>query len=319
MSKPPVLIANVIGQTAAMIASPFFNGTSIKDAYFEGYRAIEDIFPDAVLAQVIAERLNKEVGQKILCEELHLVRSIVYYGENKTPIADFSGLEYVSNLEVIRLTHLMDLGSVPDTLQRLPRLKVIEVTHGQLTAIPEWVFQLPVVEKLNFSYQHITDLPTKVEKAKRLRSLQLTRNKISHLPSELWTLKQLQLLNIGGNPVEKISKDVVFLTKLQQLDISQTKVAKLPLNLAFLESLVYLNITGTPIKALDFLLQRRVQDKLHIEGENNDMRITTYPKREYVDEKRLFPGTMLMATAFSFFAVGAGVKCVQKKRQKEEL
>jgi len=317
MAKAPVIIANVIGQSAAMFISPFVNGTSVKEAYFEGYRKIEDIFPDRVLSAFIADLLGKKVEEKILCEALYPLRSLVYRAEKRPQVRNFAGVEYLGGLETLRITHCEDLQEVPRLLQRLPSLRAIEFSHGTLRSIPEWIFKMPRLEKLNFSGQNLTYLPPSVSKAKRLRALQLSDNSIETLPEELGQLKHLQALNVSGNPVTKLPKNIIYLTKLSQLDISKTQISHLPINLAFLETLTYLNITNTPIKKLDFFLQRRVQDNLKIEGDHRKMEITTYAKREYEDDRKLFPGTMLTATLFSFLAVGAGVQYLKKKKTKE--
>jgi len=317
MAKTSVIVANVIGQVATLVVSPFFECKGIKERYFDGYRKISDIFPDTVLASFIAEHLGKTVEQKILCEELHLLRNLVYRAEKKEQIRDFSGIEYLGNLEVIRLSHLTELKTIPPVLQELQNLKVLEFSHGWLRDIPDWIFAIPRLERLNFSQQQIADVSGEIGKAKRLRVFNISGNNVTFLPREIGLLKQLQALNVSHNPLLKLPTDIIYLTKLKQLDISNTMVKYLPINLAFLTDLTYLNIEDTQITKVDFLLQRRLEEDLRIDGKSRDIEVTTYEKREYENDRGLFPGTMMTATAMSLFAVGFGVKYLKNKKTKK--
>lgn len=317
MSKTQVMIANMIGQATAMLVSPLFDGGGVKEVYFEGYRKINEIFVDEVLASLIAEQLAKPIDHDILCEELYLLRNLVYRAEHKKKIFNFSGLEYLANLEIIRMSYLENLSTLPDELQKLSNLKVIEFSHGIVEEIPTWVFKLPKLEKLNVSYQKLTNLPLHLSQAKRLRVLNVAGNQLTLLPTEIGTLRHLQVLNVSHNPLSKLPAETVYLTKLNKLDISHTNIAHLSINLAFLEDLEYLNIENTNIKKVDFLLQRRTQDNLRLLGESDDLKVVTYSKSEYADSRKLFPGTMLAMTTFGLLALGMGVNYLKNINTKK--
>jgi len=318
MTKTPVLIGNALGQTVAMLISPLFNGTTIKENYFDGYRKLSAVFPDPNLARLIAHQLGKDVKDRILCETLYVIQTVVYRAEDKTAIDDFSGIEYLANLEIFRMSGFSHMKQVPDVLHHLPSLKVIEFSHGNLTMIPEWIFTLPRLEKLNFSGQKITEIAPTIRRAKRLKTLNLAHNQLDALPEEIGQLKHLSVLDISDNPLRKLPRDVAYLTKLSELDISNTKISHLPVHLAFLEALQYLNITNTDIKQLDFLLQRKRQHNLRIHGERHDMDVRAYIKHEYEDDRHLRPCALLATSALSLFALGVGVKYLKEKKTKGE-
>jgi Leucine-rich repeat (LRR) protein len=318
MSKTPVLIGNVVGQTVAMLISPLFNGTGIKEKYFDGYRRLSAVFPDANLARLIADQLGKDVKDRVLCETLYLIRTLVYRADEGSAIADFSGIEYLGNLEVFRVSGHTKMEQVPEQLRSLPSLRVVECSGGRLRAIPAWIFTLPRLEKLNFSEQKITDITSLIQRARRLKMLNLSHNQLDVLPEAIGRLKYLNVLDVHANPLRKLPHDVAYLTQLTHLDISDTQISHLPVSLAFLDTLKSLNITNTNITQLDFLLQRRGRDNLRIQGERRDMEVRAYIKHEYEDDRHLSPCALVTTSALSLLAIGAGVKYLKEKKLKGE-
>ncbi|KAJ7315645.1 GTP-binding protein of the rab [Desmophyllum pertusum] len=111
---------------------------------------------------------------------------------------------------------------VPDTVTELTEVKILDLSHNNLTAIPKpltnlttlilshnRLAQLPeiVVELINLIRLHVDSnqlylLPTSIKQLKKLQVLDLSNNKLKILCIEdISSLKHLEELYVGGNPL----------------------------------------------------------------------------------------------------------------------
>ena len=313
MKMPNVILGNLAGQLVATIISPFFNGTEIKHTRFDGVKKIGDIFPDAALATFIAKQLKKSVSSEILCEELYLIQNFIYKGKEKKEIIDFTGLEYLGNLRIFRITHHHHMTVIPQQLRYIYSLRVLEISSGNLDAIEAWVFQLPKIQKINFSHQKIVAIPDTIIQAKRIVLLNFSNNKIENIPSIIGKIKSLEVLNISYNPIHQLPTEIMYLNKLRRLDVSNTQLVSLPTSLGFVKELDYLDIRNTRIEQIDSILKQRMDKHLIIHWNTQEIKVFVYPKNEY-NESHIFPSATIASSIVGFTLIGMGIASIKRFR-----
>lgn len=314
MKNSQVVMGNIIGQFAAVLISPFFNGTTVKTTTFNGFKKIADIFPDTVLAENIANHLRKKIDDEILCEELYLIKRFFQDGK-KAAIHDFSGLEYLGGLEIIRVVSHKQLLHIPKQLQALYALQVVEFSDGILQEIPEWLFLLPRLKKLNLAKQKINLFTDKMCEKTQIIYLNLADNEIATLPKTIGQLKHLKYFNVSGNPITTIPIELMYLKQLVSLDFSGTKIEQLPICLANISTLKELKIKQTNIKKIDGLLYQKSNADLRI-YQDTAVEVRTYNKEHYEKPKGMFPTAVLMAVGTMLGVASIGFRTYQKTKMK---
>jgi hypothetical protein len=104
---------------------------------------------------------------------------------------------------------------LPDSIQKLTVLQVLDLGDNELKGLPEWIGSLSALESLTLAKNQLFDLPPSMEKLKNLKELYLWGNALTDLPPEICELTQLQRLDISKNLIEHIPSEIEKLTKLR--------------------------------------------------------------------------------------------------------
>jgi hypothetical protein len=214
---------------------------------------IAQIFPDPVLANWVVNNLPSAADSSYTPTVLELagITNVVLY-LSETALADWTGLEYLTNLTDLSLsgTNISgDIGNFPASLTNLTYLSLFNTgIRGDIGNFPTSLTNLTVLSLhwTNISGD-IKDLPASLT---NLQQLDLSRTNVSgdikDLPASLTNLQRLDLsqTNISGD-----IKDLpAFLTKLTSLFLHLTNISgdlkDLP---AFLTNLTNLFLSGTNI------------------------------------------------------------------------
>ncbi|KCV67771.1 hypothetical protein H696_05714 [Fonticula alba] len=114
----------------------------------------------------------------------------------------------------------LPLGALRDGPGRLHRLKLVNLSHNNLTAVPPELFQLPCLRKLDLSHNRLAVLPTAAATYQRasaeLYSLLLNDNRLVELPRVLGECKSLEELAVQRNPLVAIPAEVLSLPQLRR-------------------------------------------------------------------------------------------------------
>ncbi|XP_064110740.1 uncharacterized protein LOC135218382 isoform X2 [Macrobrachium nipponense] len=105
---------------------------------------------------------------------------------------------HVPHLRVLNISH-NQITSFPHSFNLLLHLRELDVSYNRLKALPETVIRLPQLHTLNLAYNSITELPASITRLKQLRKLNISYNNIRALPGALIECPKLQVLVAHGN------------------------------------------------------------------------------------------------------------------------
>lgn len=269
-NKNRLLQVHLAAHVLAILLYPLFKRkTSFIEHRFDGYQAIETIFPDAVLANQIAIQLNKKVSTKILFEELLLIKTlyIIPIGANDSfTIHDLTGIGYLGELRHLKIYNSA-IKAIPDEFIYLKNLEEVDFTGGVLTEIPPYIFKFQSIEVIKFREQEITTISSEIKYAETLKTLDVSRNNIVKLPAEIGLLEELNYLFVQHNPLEELPNELVYLKELKTLDVSYTDVHEFPKYNETPEELKIVNVNHTNIKEVDDIIWVKSQYSLKLIGE----------------------------------------------------
>ncbi|EGZ22345.1 hypothetical protein PHYSODRAFT_496570 [Phytophthora sojae] len=107
-------------------------------------------------------------------------------------------------------------------LERVPRLRRLDLSANQLRALPDAVFSLQNLATLDLQQNRLTTLPPEVQQLAQLEALDVSHNQLKTLPvQQLETLSKLKTLRVAGN--------AELIGSLETLDMSEQLRAKLVL------------------------------------------------------------------------------------------
>ncbi len=115
--------------------------------------------------------------------------------------ADYSSKkdEELLNLETLDLSKLpIKLNSLPNEIQYLQNLKILNVSGHQLCSIPKGIGAMSNLQSLILSNNHIKKLPHTIGYLRNLENLHIDNNPLEDLVPNLIQLKNLRILNISN-------------------------------------------------------------------------------------------------------------------------
>jgi Leucine-rich repeat (LRR) protein len=194
-------------------------------------------FPDPNLEAAIRVEIDKPAGD-IMASDLQALTSLRVDNGN---ISDINGLEYLTNLEWLRLfyNNIIDIGPLAglvnldtlflgenqindiSSLAGLTTLSVLDLPHNQITDIKPLDGHTNLVE-LNLFSNQIQNLDSLVGLT-NLEFLSLDSNQIIDI-SPLAGLTNLQMLFLGNNQISNISP-LANLTNLQKLLLWNNRIS----------------------------------------------------------------------------------------------
>lgn len=109
----------------------------------------------------------------------------------------------IYKLEALEELVLFDVGleTLPTSLGRLNRLRVISVENNTQLKLPLSIWNITSLEVLDLTRNNLKNIPDIVCNLLNLKKLFLGENKLKTLPISLNQLKSLKLLHLKGNPL----------------------------------------------------------------------------------------------------------------------
>ncbi|CAM4976766.1 unnamed protein product [Rotaria socialis] len=199
----------------------------------------------------LASRGLTEVPPEVFAEE-------VVEDENqqrqKAKIPDFSQntTETWWNREALKTLDLSSncLTTLPNEIETLNYLVVLNVHNNQLTTLPDAIRGLRALEKLVVSQNQLTMLPDGFYFCASLLSLNLSRNRLTKLSNKIGQLSYIQELDLSENEFELFPKEIGFLTKLTKLTVAKNRLRALPHEFGALYNLRSLDLSYNQLTQL---------------------------------------------------------------------
>lgn len=158
---------------------------------------------------------------------------------------------FIKNGEIIglELSHL-NLKKIPDCIQRLSHLEILNLVDNELREIPEWIGELSTLKKLIAVNNKIKKIPESIEKLESLEFLDLAVNELEQLPESIGSLISLKELLIYTNRIKRLPESIGNFKSLKKIFASKNLLQGIPESIGNLTELQTLNLGNNPIKSL---------------------------------------------------------------------
>ena len=147
-----------------------------------------------------------------------------------------------------------NLTAVPEWLENLPALTVLDLNGNQLFQLPEWLGNLTTLHSLNLAGNPIyLTLPESIGNLSALTTLNLAGSQLTALPESIGNLSALTTLSLGGTGLCALSvlpESIANLTELTTLRVRGTGkvgLTTVPESLRALTKLTTLDLSGNQL------------------------------------------------------------------------
>eukprot|EP00942_MAST-04A_sp_MAST-4A-sp1_P005979 g5979.t1 len=118
--------------------------------------------------------------------------------------------------------------TLPNDIQEMNALKVMQINHGPLEVIPDGLDKkFSKVSVLDLSYNELAIVPESLGIMK-FNVLKLANNKLNSLPDDVWGNKNVFSLELDNNNVSEISPKIKYAISLRRLFLSNNTLFELP-------------------------------------------------------------------------------------------
>jgi Leucine-rich repeat (LRR) protein len=97
--------------------------------------------------------------------------------------------------------HDNELNTLPQSLQRLVKLRYLNLSGNAFETIPDAVTYMESLIELRVTDNRLTSIPDHVGRLSRLRELHLRNNKLTSLPKSIGALSELRQIDLLNNPL----------------------------------------------------------------------------------------------------------------------
>jgi len=125
-------------------------------------------------------------------------------------IINIKGIFIFKNLKVLNLIG-NKIQKLPKEIEKLEKLKEIDLSYNQLLTLPEGIERLENLEILYLKNNYIKNLSNKIGNLKNLKKLDLKENQLHFLPKEIEKLKELKEINLKNNKIKELSNKIWML------------------------------------------------------------------------------------------------------------
>ncbi len=208
---------------------------------------------------------RKNVNTPITKEDLLTVKTLKITDGKKEGITDFSGLEFMTNMEEVTLQNV-NMKNV-EFISSLRNLKSVDLSYNHIEDIKP-LHSLEHLEKLNISNNSIKNVP-ELFKMQKLKNLDLSNNKLDNAALDgIHQLENLDALLVNNNEINNLD-EIGKVIKLNKLEMMGNKVRDIS-PLASLKNLQWLNLSDNKIK--DISTFSSMLDLLSLKLAGNEIR-----------------------------------------------
>lgn len=202
--------------------------------------SISKVFPDATLAQSVAERMNKNVTDIVTKKDLAGIT-----GEFQCvpgDMANLSGIGYLTGITILNCCK-NNVTEIPAEIGNLTNLEILDFCKAYgVKNIPPEIGKLQKLKYIRFNLTEIEYIPKEIGNLVNLKGLIVSTVNLHSIPNEIGNLKSLEILDIHSNDLPSIPESISNLTNLRELDISHSGLKKLPKDIGNLKKLKLLNL-----------------------------------------------------------------------------
>lgn len=216
------------------VTSLFLNVNSMNAA---GNETINDLFPDAVLAEEVAKRLKRDVNSVVTQEQLNTVHTINLNGKY---VEIFEGMNLLTGLKNLSYGNNREINKIPAEFFELTSLTTLYIQVTSIKELPDEIENLTQLKSLSIGNTYIESLPDSIGNLKNLENLVIYGLYLEELPSTFTNLSNLNKLNASWNSFATLSNDQIeFLKRIPTLSMSpQVLFSEKPYKVKYGEEIV---------------------------------------------------------------------------------
>jgi len=160
-------------------------------------------------------------------ERISKLKSLNIAG-NKIASLPFEAMAKLPLVEIIASRNRLEGSLLPPTLESLPSLRSIDVSHNALLSIMTTQVGLPSLQSLDVSNNRITILPASAVWPV-LATLTANQNQISIMPADFPLLEKIKSVDMCGNNLTSIDNDIGLMKSLTvlRLDLNPLRDRKM--------------------------------------------------------------------------------------------
>jgi len=130
----------------------------------------------------------------------------------------------------VQMLDLSDLGltRLPESIERLSRLRRLDLSSNKLTALPESIGTLTHLQHIYLSANQLSMLPEAIGRLAHLQHLDLGGNQLTTLPESIGALSQLRVLDLTNGMLKSLPESIRKLSSLQELYLHEQPYLGLP-------------------------------------------------------------------------------------------
>lgn len=203
----------------------------INNQHFENLNLVFDNFPNNEI--LIIRNCGKLTSSKNFLEKSNTLKILKASGNEIETIEEFV-FNQTKLLTEIKLTNNSIQNFFKNSFAGLQDLRILDLSHNQVSEIDAGSFNCPQLNHLNLSYNCLTEIDDNTfQGASQLQSLDLSYNGIGKISKNSFAgLLELKTLYLSGNEIESISHETFRHPMLTHLFMEANKLKKLP-NFAF--------------------------------------------------------------------------------------
>ncbi|MGH7455154.1 MAG: leucine-rich repeat domain-containing protein, partial [bacterium] len=158
-------------------------------------------------------------------------------------------IEQVATNEKVKGLDLsgLELTALPSEIGQLANLLRLNLSNNRLTTLPQEIGQLTNLMELYLHKNQLTTLPPEIGKLTNLSLLYIDKNELNSLPEEIGQLFNLRALYLYENKLNTLIPEICQLTNLTRLLLGNNKLTALPREIDQLINLKYLDLTENPL------------------------------------------------------------------------
>ncbi|TMW65835.1 hypothetical protein Poli38472_003600 [Pythium oligandrum] len=196
----------------------YVNYTPYRQSYCKGMESLEDV---NLSANVELEAISEDIGELI-------------------------------SLKVLRLRGNISLKKLPDGLQKLKNLAILDLSASEQKRIGKHVFGrgMSSLRSLNLSSNSYVTLPEAIGDIPNLQEFDISKNALLALSPSVPRLHDLVVLRSEKNKIASIPENIGELEALEDLSLARNQLASLPPTFGLLVSLQLLDLSHNRLQAL---------------------------------------------------------------------
>ena len=143
------------------------------------------------------------------------------------------------------------LTEIPDSIENLSCLKLLNLRNNNITKISEKIVNLSRLEYFCLNWNKLQEeLPTCIGKLSNLKTLELSFNNVRFLPDNISLLKNLEHFDCSANELLHVTAHFKYLKNIKYLKLCTNQLYFFPTLLTELTNLQEIDISGNKIKKI---------------------------------------------------------------------